>query len=247
MRRRLRRRACAPDQQVWLAAGFEGCPLATQDFDVSDGLLGLSVPGTMTNNESIDVPSDQCEGCGQVTPNYDIVHYGSSDSGYRDLCSRCVNADIARRCGVEDFEHVSLVPLAMADGSGTMHEFHFQTRLFGEIVSIEAFELESGHRAGYQFQIVGGPEDERFALVARLIERMRRSLAVSYLTDDGEGLQIVDRTVCGRIVCDLDQPLRIPQVVIDGREISWEDFGRMLMTFEGWQFKLQIFERSEEP
>ena len=39
----------------------------------------------------------------------------------------------------------------------------------------------------------------------------------------------------------------MPLVVIDGREISWEQFGRMLMTFEGWQFKLQIFDRSEEP
>jgi hypothetical protein len=201
----------------------------------------------MTNDESRDVPSDRCEGCGQVTPNYDIVHYGSIDSGYRDLCGRCVNADIARRCGVEDFEHVSLAPVAMADRSGTMHEFHFRTSLFGDIVSIEAFELKSGHPAGYQFQIVGDPEDERFALMARLIERMRRSLSVSYRSDDGDGLQIADRTVCGRIDCDLDQPLRTPQVVIDGREISWEDFGRMLMTFEGWQFKLQVFDRSEEP
>jgi hypothetical protein len=39
----------------------------------------------------------------------------------------------------------------------------------------------------------------------------------------------------------------MPLVVIDGREISWEQFGRMLMTFEGWQFKLQILDRSEEP
>jgi hypothetical protein len=47
----------------------------------------------------------RCEECGKVTPSYDIVHYGSIESGYRDLCGRCVNADIARRCGVEDFEH----------------------------------------------------------------------------------------------------------------------------------------------
>ena len=32
----------------------------------------------------------------------------------------------------------------------------------------------------------------------------------------------------------------------DGQEISWEDFGRMLMSFEGWQFKLEIFDRSHE-
>jgi hypothetical protein len=33
---------------------------------------------------------------------------------------------------------------------------------------------------------------------------------------------------------------------MSGREISWEQFGRMLMSFEGWQFKLEIRDRSEE-
>ena len=27
---------------------------------------------------------------------------------------------------------------------------------------------------------------------------------------------------------------------------SWEELGRMLMTFEGWQFRMEIRDRSEE-
>jgi len=38
----------------------------------------------------------------------------------------------------------------------------------------------------------------------------------------------------------------MPQLVIDGREISWADFGRLLMSYEGWQFKLTISDNSEE-
>jgi hypothetical protein len=38
----------------------------------------------------------------------------------------------------------------------------------------------------------------------------------------------------------------MPCVVVDGQEISWEDFGRMISSFEGWQFKLEILDRSEE-
>jgi hypothetical protein len=34
--------------------------------------------------------------------------------------------------------------------------------------------------------------------------------------------------------------------MIDAREVSWDEFGRMLMTFEGWQFKLEIIEPDEE-
>jgi hypothetical protein len=35
-------------------------------------------------------------------------------------------------------------------------------------------------------------------------------------------------------------------LVIDGKEISWELFGRMVMGFEGWQFRFEIRDRSQE-
>ena len=35
-------------------------------------------------------------------------------------------------------------------------------------------------------------------------------------------------------------------VVIDGREISWDELGRMVAAFEGWQFKLEFPDLSEE-
>ena len=35
-------------------------------------------------------------------------------------------------------------------------------------------------------------------------------------------------------------------VVIDGREISWDELGRMGTAFEGWQFKLEFRDWSEE-
>jgi hypothetical protein len=33
---------------------------------------------------------------------------------------------------------------------------------------------------------------------------------------------------------------------IDGREITWDEWGRMLMSFEGWQFKLTVGDKSEK-
>ena len=38
-----------------------------------------------------------CEGCGAVTAGYDTVNYGSIDVGYRVLCSRCFNSEVATR------------------------------------------------------------------------------------------------------------------------------------------------------
>ena len=102
-------------------------------------------------------------------------------------------------------------------------------------------------RGAHQFQMMAAPGDDLFALLGRLIEKIRRRLAIRHIGDDGNGMQIIDQTVRGRIDWDDAQDGHVPLVVVDGREITWDVFGRMLMAFEGWQFKLAICDRSEEP
>jgi hypothetical protein len=71
---------------------------------------------------------------------------------------------------------------------------------------------------------------------------------VKYIKDngDGYGVQITGMRVCGRFERDLSLDAYMPSVVVDGQEISWEEFGRMISSFEGWQFKLEILERRDE-
>jgi hypothetical protein len=187
-----------------------------------------------------------CEACGTAVPAYDVVNYGSIEQGYRELCNRCFNAEVASALGLERFENVRLHPLVMTDCAGERHEFHFRTRLLGSMAALDAFELTGGAPGGYQFQILGKPDDEPLSLLGRLIERMRRSLSVKHLVRSAYGTQIADGTVCGRIEWDESEDGRAPLLVIDGQEVSWDEWGRMLMTFEGWQFRLAICDRSEE-
>jgi hypothetical protein len=181
------------------------------------------------------------------TPAYDIVSYGAVDGGYRKLCGRCFNADVARLAELDAFEHVRFEPIGMIDSSGRAHDFHFRAHLFGSGVALNAFEQRDGSPAGYQFQVIGDPEDDLLALLGRLIEKMRRALALRHLENSPLGLQVADHmTVRGQIDCDLEQDDRVPLVVVDGQEVSWAEFGRMVMAFEGWQFKLEFRDRSDE-
>ncbi|WP_439328952.1 DUF7713 domain-containing protein [Desulfofundulus thermosubterraneus] len=50
-----------------------------------------------------------------------------------------------------------------------------------------------------------------------------------------------NREVAGRIEYQSSEESTGPDVVIDGKRFSWEEFGRMVYTFEGWNFKL-VFE-----
>ncbi len=188
----------------------------------------------------------RCEACGTEVPACDVVSYGSIEHGYRRLCTCCLNGELADAMGLDDFDNVRLDPMVMTDGAGEERTFHLRTLFLGSSLSLEAFELKDGAPAGYRFQVLGEPEDGVLSLLGRMVERMRRALAVKYLAKGPHGTQIADRTVCGRIAWDEEEDGRLPVLVIDGQEIPWEAFGRMLMTFEGWQFRLDIRDGSEE-
>ena len=189
----------------------------------------------------------RCANCGQFTPGYDIVNYGSIGKGYRQLCSQCFNAEVAKSDGLDKFEHVRFDPVELADCTGVAHLFHFRTRLFGPGIALDAFELRDGNPAGYQFQVIGDPEDDLLVLLGRLIDKIRRALSVVHIGDGEFGLQIADhRVVRGMIGWDEAQDGRVPRLTFDGREITWDEFGRILMSYEGWQFKLEIRDKSEE-
>jgi hypothetical protein len=191
--------------------------------------------------------SMRCHTCGRAIAGFESVHYGSSEGGYRDLCNRCFNQEVAA-AGEFDFSHVQFEPLELPDAAGGTHRFHFAVHLLGDRVSLEAFELVEGAPGGYQFQVLGRAEEDLFGLMGKLVPRIRRLLAHQHLKTEEHmpGLHIADCLVRGRITWDENEDGRLPMLVIDGREISWEQFGRMVMGFEGWQFKFDIKDRSKE-
>lgn len=191
-----------------------------------------------------------CERCGKLTPRHDVTHY-TTDAGALLLCTQCFNADVAERVGIRDFDNHLLDPISIAAADGVMHQFHFQTRLLGKIVTLEAFELKEGEPSGYQFQLIGTPGEDRFIQLGRMVQRIRSTLATKYLEDREYGLQIKDMEAKGQIEADMSDDSdpfgpRLPMLVIDGREVPWAQFGEMLMTFEGFQFKLQIVDKSDD-
>ena len=187
-----------------------------------------------------------CDACHQPTPAHDVVNYGSMEGGYRQLCGRCFNEAAASQLGLRGFEHVVFEPVRMVDGRGAEHEFRFRTRLFGPGMAFEAFELRDGSPAGYEFRVIGEPDDDPLELLGKLIGKMRRALVLTHLEDTDHGPQVNDRLILrGTVDSDPDEDHRVPMVVIDGREISWDELGRRVAAFEGGQFNLEFRDLSE--
>ncbi len=197
-----------------------------------------------------DIKKEKCEFCGELVPSYSTI-YVAVDKKYHCSCFKCYNSRMAEYSDT-DFEHVELDPIILKDFEDVDHKFHFTVRHLGDRIGIEAFELKEGRRGGYEFSYIGDIDEEIFNLFAKLVERMLSGLHQKHIewSDITNSWQITkDDVVRAKIDSDLendDYYGHPPLIVIDGKEIKWEDFGRMLMTYEGFNFKLEIFDRSDE-
>lgn len=72
-----------------------------------------------------------------------------------------------------------------------------------------------------------------------LYERIRHGLAVRHVERGDLGWRITDARHLGRITWDPERAGEVPLLVIDGRPFTWDQVGRMLMSFEG--FTLRAF------
>ncbi len=220
--------------------------------DVGEATGGQGEKTANGDSTMTDPTKTPCESCGTSVAGFESISLGSMEDGYKHLCTSCYNAVIAKHSGVE-FEHLDFEPVRLSDVDGVWHQFEFSMRLLGDRVAIDAHEIKGEDLSGYRFQVIGfEPEGDMLELFGRLLTKMRRALSYRHLEQTKTGLSIgPQQIVRARIDCDLDNDdglgERTPLLIIDGQEITWEHFGEMLMTFEGWGIKMEVFDPSDEP
>jgi len=102
---------------------------------------------------------------------------------------------------------------------------------------------------GYEFAVLGDHDADVGALVSRVRSRAEGEIGRSYLerASRRSGWTLRDDEVAGRLVwSDEGDNGRPYDVVIDGRILSWEEFGTALESYEGWGFRLVIEDRVED-
>jgi hypothetical protein len=133
-----------------------------------------------------------------------------------------------------------LQPIVMYDADGGSHTFTVRSRLR----VMEALEVEASGRPlspGYWFQVLGDHESDAWDLFRRLHVKMRREMTVRHIELTDLGWQIGQgQRIVGRIEWDPDTGGAVPLLVIDGKPFTWEQVGRMLMTFEGFTIDARI-------
>jgi hypothetical protein len=200
------------------------------------------------------MPANQCKQCGtEITNHNDSIMMLTENGNYIPLCLRCFNKKISEAIGIE-FDEIDLQPILLQDADGIDHTFHFSVRLMEVGLVLGAYEKQYENRSqGYEFSTIGDVEDGVFSLFSRLYPRMCKALNRKHIYHD-EGTHKWEITesdvVRGQITDDPDTVeddwTSDPMIIIDGKAITWKEFGQMLKGYEGFNFQLQIFDQTDE-
>ncbi len=151
--------------------------------------------------------------------------------------------------GIE-YDQVQLHPVILKDRDDMDHKFHFSLKLMGDIQLLKAVEMQDGCPCGYEFSMTGETSHGIFLLFSNLYTQMLTALDRKHIfknPDTGQWQITPENTVKGQIRFSRQSngSPGTPSMCIDGKTLSWEEFGRMLMTYEGSSFKLHIIDDGE--
>ncbi len=188
-----------------------------------------------------------CVVCGAHTPR--LLGIFITEEGKQQLgglgfhCGRCAAKVMADQRG-EELHYLEIAPIAMHNAQGRRCVFHFQYMTTGPVPGLRACEIEG---YGYEAAVVERPGESYSALFERLLEKLRALLARSDLKDaprTSTGLAMTGSEIHGRLEYDVDT--HGPCVVVDGRKLDWMVLGDLLMSHEGFDFRLEFDLGSED-
>lgn len=158
--------------------------------------------------------------------------------GTTPLCDRCFDTRIAASSGWPELPEPP-DPETIAGPDGRQHRIVYRLWRSPGGIAVEAGEGD-GSSDGYFGQVVGQHDADVSMLVERVKAAIRRRIGRLdlELSPTSDHWIIAGDDLTGRLVWREDgEPYG---VVVDGRYLTWAEFGRVLEPFEGWEFRLSF-------
>jgi hypothetical protein len=184
---------------------------------------------------------NKCERCGSTKVK---VHLKMGEN-YKHLCANCYNEYMSEELDV-DLEPL-VETFSLKDYQGISRTFYVERRIDPVGIFLEAVENID---FGYKFAVHGELHSNQVELFNRLIDKTRKGIGKqhvarnvfpngqayhSIMNDQFSGLIEYDETSDGS-----------PLIIIDGKPFTWEEVGKMLMSYEGFQIKLKMYDFTDD-
>ncbi len=159
------------------------------------------------------------------------------------LCDRCFDRRMTVATGYPRLPEAP-PPEDLAGPDGRLHRFRYRLWRAPTGIVGEAEEIGRGPDEGYHVEVLGSHEADAGELMARVRDRLKQRVGRLELEDRAGCHPILaGHEVTGRLVWSGEDKLY--DVIVDGRRLSWSEFGRALEPFEGWEFRLAF--QDKEP
>ncbi|MCQ6282690.1 hypothetical protein [Bacillus sp. EB600] len=184
---------------------------------------------------------NKCEHC---ESNEAKVHF-KIEATSMHLCTNCYNALMSEELEVD---LVRLVDnFSLKDYQGISRTFHVERRLHPMGIFLEASE---NIEFGYKFAVHGELNCNQPELQSKLIEKVRKGIGEQQVETkafpNGQAYKtILNDQIKGLIEYD-ETSDGTPLVIIDGKPFTWEEVGKMLMAYEGFQIKVKMYDITDD-
>lgn len=183
---------------------------------------------------------DFCTDCGAAGPRQSLDNVV--------LCDRCADRRIARHTGLAELPEPP-GPIVLHGRDGRRHELRvrYWRAPTGIVVELEEAEVAAG--AGSRFSVLGAHDADASVLASLAISRAEQEIDRLYLepASHRDGWALTGDEAAGWFTWDDDHPSGYPYaVVVDGRTLTWKEFGDALSGLEGWRFRLVIEDRLDD-
>jgi len=187
-----------------------------------------------------------CEICKKNQAN---IHLTQDDGSTQEICRDCFNEIAADKMGIDLSPFESGV-YEYSGKNGKMYRFMINKMVVPTGIGYEAVEITKNNVPGYKVAILDGIDCDQDYLFYKLEAKIKYMLSKRYLQTDTypNGMKYTalrDDEVVGRFEYN-EMNEEIHNVVIDGKVFSWNQLGRILSAYEGFQFKLKIYDITDE-
>jgi hypothetical protein len=184
---------------------------------------------------------NKCERCGSSKPTISLQM--EEDSMY--LCSNCYNDIMSEELEVELQQLAET--FSLKDDQGISRTFYVDRRIHPNGIYLEAME---NIEFGYKFAVHGELNADQGELLNNLIDKVRKGIGKQQVARKAfpsgqEYHSIINDQVSGLIEYD-ETSDGTPLIIIDGKPFTWEEIGKMLMTYEGFQIKFQMYDITDD-
>lgn len=186
-----------------------------------------------------------CQSC--KTKTTQLIHLTDLDNKQRVICHECHNDELSEVLGVE-LDKIQVKSITFKDYSGKDKIFLISRELHPIGICLEANEVSSGD-CGYKFAVHGELDCNQAELFRKLNKKVKEGIQRQYIElkqfQNWEYNTMVGDELIGRLEYD-EQEKELPMVVVDGKAYSWNEFGKILKSNEGFQFKMKIYDITDD-